>query len=507
VAIFPIEIPDPRPDLDRMAATIGLAAERRHPQALCALGHLRLLGMGLDADEERAVSDYGLAAELGNVEARHALSMLAVTGRVPHRAARWGIPRLIEASMAGFPPAWYHVGQMFLAGERVPRSRLHGGDLLRRAFEVGFEPGRPYPRLESDPGPANPVDSLRWGRLAAHRWFRRGLEVPDRLGTMEAAMEAARHLAKAARFGFGPALYQLGLIHRHGPVEAAGGVSTAPLFRLALDSDGAEVLDRPSLRHSILEIMEDALAAFRLLEPGPPASGGSRPGGDRPGWAPPVRSPLAPDGLPPDGLPKDPAPMKPRGELKEDFEEDLAYASNLVSRLLRPLAGARPDGPAGPPDFLELLGFLGRRSGFGVPTSVWPADLFELLATSGRRAVAWFLLAKTGWRGERLRARHAGEIGRWLASACLGFPPAQHAMAMITLRGEGAAADPDLAARWIELAAMGDYTPAIYAMGVLRLGGLGVAADRAEAMRLLGAAASRGHLPAQIRLRSMVALA
>lgn len=70
------------------ARLIRPLAEQGHPQAQFWMGQMLFFGLGMERDDAKAASWYGLAAQAGNTEAQYRLGYLHATGQgVPYDAA------------------------------------------------------------------------------------------------------------------------------------------------------------------------------------------------------------------------------------------------------------------------------------------------------------------------------------------------------------------------------------------------------------------------------------
>lgn len=95
--------------------------------------------------------------------------------------------------------------------------------------------------------------------------------------------------------------------------------------------------------------------------------------------------------------------------------------------------------------------------------------------------------------------KEGADVGRDLlvVSAEAGFGQAQLELGLMIMSGEGWAADPAVAVRWLRAAADQGLADAQYALGYAYGTGEGVAKDEKEAYRLMLAAAEQGHAKAQ----------
>jgi TPR repeat protein len=125
------EEPQTRAEMEKLLRT---AAERDHPDAVYWLSHLYPDGAEQDALLVKA-------AELGSLNAQRELGALYATGdwtgpRDAVRAVEW----YRRAAERGHGDAQYNLGFMYLLGEGVPADPVEGLRWLRLAADQGEEP-------------------------------------------------------------------------------------------------------------------------------------------------------------------------------------------------------------------------------------------------------------------------------------------------------------------------------------------------------------------------------
>ena len=134
------------------------------------------------------------------------------------------------------------------------------------------------------------------------------------------------------------------------------------------------------------------------------------------------------------------------------------------------------------------------------------------LAVAGLSVVAVFLCAglllgdparatqSDGGSGVTVRRIASAPLDRLTALADSGDAAAQARLALAYLRGEGVAADPVTAARWLRPSALAGQPVAQYLLGALHANGDGVAADPAQAFGWFAKSAARGNVKAMHNL-------
>lgn len=214
-------------DPAKAAEIYAASAAQGHLDSKVSLGVLLQAGKGVPQDYARARALYAEAAEQGHARAQNNLGLLYVRGHgVPQDYAH-AVKLFTKAAEQGLPIAMTNLGVMYENGFGVPFDEARAAELYRAGGQSKRSDGAQSgpreltydARLAPPPKGDDALNLLQQMAQAGDpiaRYQLAYLLASPKDAPFPALRNAASLFEKAARSGYGPAMYNLGILHFEG---------------------------------------------------------------------------------------------------------------------------------------------------------------------------------------------------------------------------------------------------------------------------------------------------